>query len=98
METPAEKNARVAQERKDKWLDAQIASIMKEGTGKDSDGNTIPVSYQDAYDQAMEQMKIRFGEFARPVIPTFDENKYPNATRAAQAVSQNDWRNNPLFK
>ena len=62
VETPAEKNARVAQERKDKWLDAQIASIMKEGGGVDSDGNTIPVSYQDAYDQAMEQMKIRFGE------------------------------------
>lgn len=60
VETTAEKNARVAQERKDKWLDSQIASIMKEGTGKDSDGNTIPVSYQDAYDQAMEQMKIRF--------------------------------------
>ena len=60
VETPAEKNARVAQERKDKWLDAQIKLIMKEGTGKDSDGNTIPVSYQDAYDQAMEQMKIRF--------------------------------------
>ena len=60
VETPSEKNARVAQERKDKWLDSQIASIMKEGTGKDSDGNTIPVSYQDAYDQAMEQMKIRF--------------------------------------
>ena len=60
VETPAEKNARVAQERKDKWLDAQIASIMEEGTEKDSDGNTIPVSYQDAYDQAMEQMKIRF--------------------------------------
>ena len=60
VETPAEKNARVAQERKDKWLDSEIASIMKEGTGKDSDGNTIPVSYKKAYDQAMEQMKIRF--------------------------------------
>lgn len=70
VETPAEKNARVAQERKDKWLDAQIASIMKEGTGKDSDGNTIPVSYQDAYDQAMEQMKIRFP--SAPSVQTGD--------------------------
>ena len=95
VETPAEKNARVAQERKDKWLDSQIASIMKEGTGKDSDGNTIPVSYQDAYNQAMEQMKIRFPSAPSVADP---EAQGGGETETPQPIQTETQTNDPKKK
>lgn len=93
VETPAEKNARVAQERKDKWLDAQIKSIMKEGAGMDSDGNTIPVAYKDAYDQAMEQMKIRF-----PSAPSVQTGQPFVAGATPQPATPTETQTNDLKK
>ena len=95
VETPAEKNARVAQERKDKWLDSQIASIMKEGEGKDSDGNTIPVSYRDAYDQAIEQMKIRFPSAPSVADP---EAQGGGETETPQPIQTETQTNDPRKK
>lgn len=89
VETPAEKNARVAQERKDKWLDSQIASIMKEGGGTDNDGNPIPVSYRDAYDQAMEQMKIRF-----PSAPSVQTDQPSVAGATPQSATPTETQTN----
>ena len=95
VETPAEKNARVAQERKDKWLDSQIASIIKNGGGTDNDGNPIPVPYKDAYDQAMEQMKIRFPSAPSVADP---EAQGGGETETPQPIQTETQTNDPKKK
>ena len=63
-ETLADKNARIAQERKDKWLDSRISELLKM-TKKTTNGEDVTVdvpihTYDTAYQQAMKDMAVRF--------------------------------------
>lgn len=64
VETLSDKNARVAQERKDKWLDSRISELLKmtkKVTNEEDELTEVPIhTYDTAYQQAMKDMAVRF--------------------------------------